>query len=44
VVRGGSFSSGTEAGNLPALRVYLGAEAHGRGVGFRCAYEPKQLR
>jgi formylglycine-generating enzyme required for sulfatase activity len=44
VVRGGSFSSGIEAGDLPALRVYLGAEAHGRGVGFRCVYEPKQLR
>jgi formylglycine-generating enzyme required for sulfatase activity len=44
VVRGGSFSSSIEAGNLPALRVYLSAEAHGRGVGFRCAYEPKQLR
>jgi formylglycine-generating enzyme required for sulfatase activity len=44
VVRGGSFSSGIEAGNLPALRVYLGAEAHGRGIGFRCVYEPKQLR
>lgn len=44
VVRGGSFSSGIEAGDASALRVYLDAAAHGRGVGFRCAYEPKRLR
>jgi formylglycine-generating enzyme required for sulfatase activity len=41
VVRGGSFSSGVDAESAPALRLYLNAEAHGRGVGFRCVYEPK---
>jgi formylglycine-generating enzyme required for sulfatase activity/transposase-like protein len=44
VVRGGSFSSGADAGNIPALRLYLNAESHGRGVGFRCAYASKELR
>jgi formylglycine-generating enzyme required for sulfatase activity/transposase-like protein len=44
VVRGGSFSSGVDAESAPALRLYLSAEAHGRGVGFRCAYAPKELR
>jgi sulfatase modifying factor 1 len=44
VVRGGSFSSGVDAENTPALRLYLGAESHGRGVGFRCAFAPKNLR
>jgi len=36
VVRGGSFSTGGTA-----VRVYLPSEAHGRGVGFRCAWEPR---
>jgi formylglycine-generating enzyme required for sulfatase activity len=40
VVRGGSFSSGLDAESAPVLRLYLNAEAHGRGVGFRCVYEP----
>jgi formylglycine-generating enzyme required for sulfatase activity len=44
VVRGGSFSSGLDGDNAPALRLYLSAEAHGRGVGFRCVYEPTALR
>lgn len=44
VVRGGSFSSGLDGESKPALRVYLAADAHGRGVGFRCAFEPQPLR
>jgi formylglycine-generating enzyme required for sulfatase activity/transposase-like protein len=44
VVRGGSFSSGLDGDRRPALRVYLGAEAHGRGVGFRCTFDPEPLR
>jgi formylglycine-generating enzyme required for sulfatase activity len=44
VVRGGSFSSGLDGENKPALRIYLNADARGRGVGFRCAYEPKPVR
>ena len=43
VVRGGSFSSGVDADSAPALRLYLDAEAHGRGVGFRCAFAPQSL-
>jgi formylglycine-generating enzyme required for sulfatase activity len=43
VVRGGSFSSGVDAESAPALRLYLDAEAHGRGVGFRCAFAPQSL-
>jgi formylglycine-generating enzyme len=42
VVRGGSFSSGADAESAPAQRLYLGAEAHGRGIGFRCVYTPKE--
>jgi formylglycine-generating enzyme required for sulfatase activity len=41
VVRGGSFSSGVDTESAPALRFYLNAEARGRGVGFRCVYDPK---
>jgi formylglycine-generating enzyme required for sulfatase activity len=41
VVRGGSFSSGVDAEDAPSLRLYLNAGAHGRGVGFRCVYDPK---
>jgi formylglycine-generating enzyme required for sulfatase activity len=44
VVRGGSFSSGLDDQNQPALRIYLDADAHGSGVGFRCAYEPQPQR
>lgn len=44
VVRGGSFSSGLDEQHEPALRIYLSADSHGRGVGFRCAFEPKRLR
>jgi formylglycine-generating enzyme required for sulfatase activity len=43
VVRGGSFSSGVDAENAASLRLYLDAGAHGRGVGFRCVYEPKLI-
>lgn len=44
VVRGGSFSSGLDGDRRPALRVYLSADAQGRGVGFRCTFEPEPLR
>lgn len=44
VVRGGSFSSGLDGERRPAERVVLGAEAQGRGVGFRCAFDPKPRR
>lgn len=43
VVRGGSFSSGLDGDSRPALRIYLGADTQSRGVGFRCAFEPKPL-
>ena len=43
VVRGGSFSSGVDGESAPALRLYLDAEAHGRGVGFRCAFSPQNV-
>jgi formylglycine-generating enzyme required for sulfatase activity/transposase-like protein len=43
VVRGGAFSSGIDALSVPALRQYLNAEVHSRGVGFRCAFEPSPV-
>jgi formylglycine-generating enzyme required for sulfatase activity/transposase-like protein len=43
VVRGGSFSSGGDAEGARSLRLYLGADAHGRAIGFRCAFAPKEL-
>jgi formylglycine-generating enzyme required for sulfatase activity len=43
VVRGGSFSNGADAGGPRSLRLYLGADAHGRGIGFRCVFPPKEL-
>ncbi len=40
VVRGGAFSSGPEALSPPLLRLYLDADTHSQGVGFRCVFEP----